>query len=185
MSRRRHAPTDFRRRSAGGASTPVTGVRFDAIVAIASGVVVAACAASSAAADAPAPWPPGGGPAWMAAANGAVAPAAVVVASAAAWRQACARLGLRPDAAPAAWRSFAAGVGLAVVVPAGYALAGAPARADEEGVEVLTFTAAPADDRGAAVCAWTLPADGRRRAIVYRDGSEPKAAEQLLWVDPP
>jgi len=163
----------------------VTGGRCGAARSAVAGAVAALLASACAAPHPVVRWSPGPGPAWSAPAAGADAPAAVVVASAAAWRSACNRLRLPAHAAPAAWLAFAAGRGLALVVPAGRALCADPVAADEEGVEVLAFTVAAAPTSAPTLHAWTLPADGRRRTIVYRDGAVPMAPEQVVWIDPP
>jgi hypothetical protein len=169
------------------AAAEVTSACRTVLAAAAAGAVLlaAACGASAASAAtgaAPAAWQRGG---WTATAAGARAPAAAVIDGAAAWRAACGRLGLVADLAPDAWRACAAGPGLAVVVPAGRALTAAPAVADEEGVEVLVFTAAAAPTLQPTVYGWTMPSDGRRRAVVYRDGAAPTAVEQVVWISPP
>ena len=149
-----------------------------AVVATACAAVAAACAAVVVAGRAS----DRTGAAWSAPALGAAAPAAVVFEGAAAWRDHCRRLGLAAAVAPADWL---AGKGLAVVVPAGRGLAGPPVVADEEGVAVLTVTAGAATTSTATVHGWSLPPGGPRRTVVYRDGVDPSAAEQVLWIDPP
>jgi hypothetical protein len=163
----------------------VTGGRVGAARAAVAGAVAALLVGACAAPPPTSTWSPGPGPAWSAPAAGAGAPAAIVVASAAAWRSACDRLRLPAHVAPAAWLVFAAGRGFALVVPAGRALCADPVATDEEGVEVLAFTVVAAPTSAPMLHAWTLPADGRRWTIVYRDGAAPMTPEQVVWIDPP